>query len=593
MGVTAAKPSDQQNEGLSAFERWINLRSHISALEDSPAAFGNDDSPSFSYKDAPYPQVLDDGAIKDGFRDDMGNPLELGDYCISDIICWNVFAGYPFSVTSGGGDFLAGHAHESYLIGDQNGNGVLEWVVFYFYIPWMKDGIDNDGDGCADEKMGICDFIPDAMVIYETGGLPNIGGEDGTLLVNVDWYSDIDATEIYRVFVSPRWKAYQLREITIYPDVVGEFISYYAYESQNGVNANPEMDSDMSDGYVGVIDARGFPGRAPVDYACAAGMQAYMGHTFLRDDGIAIIAFYLYEYYDDHDWNGDGDTSDYVTAYFALNQVAGNCRERAVNTGVYGYFPTTSGSLITPMYTSESGDRRDWNGNGVNSGYVKLYHDVDTTLPMAGHVYTSFTWTAPVPAWGFGWWAIYDTTTFRTYPMKFGVGFQVYVGAARGYYRTNIVLTAEEDGNRHTLLPRYDIAYGYPSQVLGGECLWITSREYYLRMANVWLMPGPFAGDANGDGNTFGFAVLFFCPYETGGGGRFIIEPTSKYAKGLYLTPITFVLGGYLYYPGTGGVIDRQATIPLMLNERDLGEDCNGDGGIGSNMCCTYYQFYV
>ena len=504
----------------------------------------------------------------------------------------NVFAGYPTEVTNGGGDFLAGHTHESYFIGDQNGNELLEWIVFYFYIPWMKDGIDNDGDGCIDEGGWWCDFIPDAMVFYETGGNPRIGGEDGPLLVNVDWYSDIDAIEIYRAFVSPKWMAFQLRSRTNYPDVAGEFISYYAYEGSNSVNANPEMDSDMSDAYVGVIDARDFPGRPPVNRACAAGKQAYMGHTFVRDDGRVIITFYLVEYYDGHDWNGDGDTSDYVAAYFALDSVTGNCRNNAVNTGVYGYMPTTSGALITPLYTSEYSDRRDWDNNGLTSGYRKLYHTVDSTITMAGKVYTSITFTAPVPRWGFGWWAMYDTTTYRTYPLKFGIGFTEYKPPFTAYYRTNIVLIADEDGNRHTVLPRYDVAYGSPSQALGGECLFIINHESHLRHANIWLMPTGVAGDANGDGIAFGYAILFFCPDETGGGGHFIVERTSKYAKGLYITPIPFVIGGYVYYLNAGGVIDGHVTIPIQKHEQDIGYDCNGDNRI-DRMCSTYYQFYL
>ncbi|MFQ5884554.1 MAG: hypothetical protein ACE5IO_05575, partial [Thermoplasmata archaeon] len=183
-------------------------------------------------------------------------------------------------------------------------------------------------------------------------------------------------------------------------------------------------------------------------------------------------------------------------------------------------------------------------------------------LAMAGKVYTSFTFTASVPAWGFGWWALYDTTTYRTYPLKFGVGFQRWVGYPQ-YYRTTLVLTADEDGNRHTMLPRYDVSMGYPGQALGGECLFINNREPYLRYSNIWLMPTGIAGDANGDGRAFQFAILIFCPDETGGGGQFVVEETSKYAQGLYITPIPFVMTiTYSYYYDAAGTAGGLVMIP-------------------------------
>jgi hypothetical protein len=589
--VVAAEDQAPANPTVTPFEMWqgyLQMKADIEEMEDQGiyAYDAVSDEKYFTYTDGPFPRYNDDGSPP--------GPKSpgWGDNYVSDVMYsppngpggW-----YMIEAMGGAGEFSGGNSHETYFIGDQNGNGMLEWLAGFSYREYGWDGIDNDGDGCVDEKTFSawdpsrgtgCDLIPDQVTYFETGGLVDSAGATGDLLTNVDWYSAITATEIYKAFVTPKWMAYQLRGRTNYPDGVGDFISYYAYESQNGVNANPEMDSDMSDAYVGVIDARGFPGIAPVDYACAAGRQAYMGHTFLRDDGIAIIAFYLYEYYDAQtDWNDDGDTYDYVTAYFALDPVTGNCRNSAVNTGVYGYFPTSSGTLITPMYTSESSDRRDWDGNGVNSGYRKLYHDVDTTLPMAGHVYTSFTWTAPVPAWGFGWWAIYDTTTFRTYPMKFGVGFQQYVGPSQGYYHTMVVRTADEDGNRHTLLPREDVSIGYPGQALGGMCLFINARESYLRVANIWLYPGPWAGDANGDGVIFQFAILLFCPNEAGPGGNFIVEPTSKFAKGMYIQPLPVVATvTYSYYYDAAGIASGLVMIPMnQMEPYFFVDDLDGD----------------
>ncbi|MCK4444228.1 MAG: hypothetical protein KAW09_06775 [Thermoplasmata archaeon] len=599
--AVAATAEDQApvTPEMSPLEELKATQEYIAEMEAMGASRYDSvsDEDFFEYTDGPYPIYKDDGSPP------APQQPPWGIHYVSDVNYappHNAGGWYMVEAMGGSGEFSGGNSHETYVIGDQNGNGVLEWLAGFSYKTWGEDGIDNDGDGCVDEKtFGVwdgqtgCDLIPDQVVYYETGGLVDSGGDTGDLITNVDWYSPIVATEIYRAFVTPKWMAYQLRGRTQYPDVAGEFISYYAYEGQNGVNANPEMDSDMSDYYVGVIDARGFPARPPVDRACAAGRQAYMGHTFLREDGTAIIAFYLYEYYDGHDWNGDGDNSDYVSAYFALDPTTGNCRQNAVNLGVYGYFLTTSGDLITPMYTRESNDRRDWNGDGDTSDYVKLYHTVETTIAMKGNVYTSYTFTASVPTWGFGWWAMYDTTTYRTYPLKFGVGFQVRVPTAQATFHTNIVLIDDEDGDRHTMLPRYDVSLGYPGQALGGECLFINNREPYLRNANIWLMPGPYAGDANGDGWIFQFAILLFCPDKTGGGGNFIVEETSKFAKGLYITPIPFVMTiSYSYYYDAAGTASGLVMIPGNQMETYLTDDLDGNlimssGNLGAGP--TYY----
>ncbi len=402
-------------------------------------------------------------------------------------------------------------------------------------------------------------------------------------MIAIGFYSVPRDVKLFRAWVTPRWMPYSIRGIMNYPQMAGEFISYYAQESQNGVNANPEMDNDMSDWYVGSIDARGFPARPPVDRACAAGRQAFMGHTFARADGWVITTFSLRESYDNHDWNGDGDKSDlYVAAYYALDPSTGNCRQNMVNLGVYGYFTTTSGDLITPMYTSESSDRRDWDGSGSNSGNRKLYHDVSTTFAMKGAVYTSYTFTASVPAWGFGWWAIYETTTYRTYPGKTWIGFQKSVGTSNGVYHTYMVQIADEDGDRHTLLPQYYVTIGYPGQALGGECMWITGRETYYRSAGLYFINNGVLGDANDDGRAFGFAVQFFCPDDTGGGGKFIVEETSKFAKGEYnwpgATPMPFVLFiSYRYFYDAAGVAEGLVAAPANNMESSHHDDIDGD----------------
>jgi hypothetical protein len=585
--VATAEDETISNPGMNALENFEKTKEYIAEM-DAQGIYRYDtagpDVDLFEYTDGPYPIYADDGSPPGTQH------MPWGSHYVSDVSYSPPNSGggwWMIEAMGGSGEFSGGNSHETYFIGDQNGNGVLEWLAGFSYKTFGEDGIDNDGDGCIDEKAfeqwdpsrGTgCDLLPDHTIYYENGGLVDSGGDTGDLLTNVDWWSPIQATEVYRAFVTPRWMAYQLRGNTQYPDVAGEFISYYAYEGSNGVNANPEMDSDQSDYYVGVIDARGFPARPPVDRACAAGRQAYMGHTAVREDGTVIIAFYLYEYYDaSADWNGDGDSSDYVAAYFALDPTTGNCRQNAVNTGVWGYFPTSSGDLITPMYTSESSDRRDWDGNGMNSGYRKLYHDVDTTIAMKGNVYTSFTFTASVPAWGFGWWALYETTTYRTYPGKNFVGFQKYVGFSQGYYHTYFVQTEDEDGNRHTLLPQYFGTIGYPGQALGGQCLWITGRENYLGYAGMWLMP-TIPGDSNGDYYLYQFAVAFFCPNDTGGGGQFIVEETSKFAKGLYRDPYPAVmLISYSYFYDAAGTAGGLCMAPGNNYETYHHDDLDGN----------------
>ncbi len=598
--VASAEDESSATLEMNPLEKFQQMQDHLGEMEEigiSPSLQAAPDADAFRYTDGPYPIYADDGTPP-GFQH-----MPWGSHYVSDVNYappHNPGGWYMIEAMGGAGEFSGGNSHETYKIGDQNGNGILEWLAGFSYKSWGEDGIDNDGDGCVDEKTYSdwdpsrgtgCDLIPDSVVYYETGGLVDSGGETGDLLVDVDWYSAIQAIEVYRAFVTPKWMAYQSRGFMYYPQVEGEFISYYAYESSNGVNANPEMDNDQSDPYVGSVDARGFPARPPVDRACAAGFQAYMGNTATREDGSVVVTFYLYEYYDGHDWNGDGDTSDYSAAYYILDDVNGNCRRSMVNTGVYGYFTTTSGDLITPMYTYEYGDSRDWDANGLNN-YVKLYHVVSTTEAMAGAAYTSYTFTAAVPAWGFGWWAVYDTTTYRTYPGKNFIGFQVYVGLSGGYYHTYFVQLEDEDGVRSTQLPRYFATVGFPVTQVGGQCLQIIGYEIYFNYANIWLMP-TIPGDSNGDSYLYQFANAFFCPAETGGGGEWIVEDTSKYAKGLYQTPYpAVILVSYQIFYDSCGMASGLLMCPG--NNLETYHHDDGDGNLlvesGNNGAFpTYY----
>ncbi|MCK4445278.1 MAG: hypothetical protein KAW09_12090, partial [Thermoplasmata archaeon] len=513
------------------------------------------DDVGYSYADGPYPVYENDGSPPGTQH------MPWGSHFVSEVMYTpphNPGGWWSMDATGGAGEYGMGDTHESW-IGDQNGNGVIEWISGYSFKTHGEDGIDNDGDGCVDEKTyGVwdgqvgCDMVPDQITYFETGGLPDAGGDDGTLMTLVDWYSAIQATEVWRAGASPLWMAYQSRGFMYYPQMAGDYISYYAYEGSNGVNGNPEMDSDQSDYYVGNIDARGFPARPPVDRACSAGYQLYMGITFMRDDGWVVTSYYLQEYYDANtDWNGDGDSSDIVAAYYAIDPTTGNCRDNAVNTGVYGAYPRNTGVILTPGYTYENNDGRDWDQDGYMYEYMQLYHDIETTWAMKGHVYTSYTFTASVPAWGFGWWAVYnDYYQFQTFPLKFGSAYYRYLTYGQGYYNTFFSVIGDEDGNRHTMLPQYHLAVGQPSATPGGACIQIYTREYYAQYANIDLR-GTIA-DANGDGDTQDTYNTYFCPEEAGGGGSWIVEETSQFARGMYTDPIPVLNLGYVYYSSDG-----------------------------------------
>jgi hypothetical protein len=570
------------------------MRAQLDELEAKGVVPHNNPEEGFSYTDGPFPEYKDDGSPPGP------NDLPPYDHYASDVF-WNTPNGpggwWSQDAMGGAGQFAGGDTHESW-IGDQNGNGIIEWIAGFSDRERGWNDLDDDGDGCIDEKTyGLggahghepqfgCDLIPDQIVYYETGGMVDAGGDDGTLLINVDWYSAIQATEVYRAYAVPRWMAYQLRGFTNYPQMAGDFISYYAYEGSNGVNANPEMDSDMADQYVGNIDARGFPGRAPVDTACAAGYQLYMGITFLRDDGWVVTSFELWEWQDANtDWNGDGDTNDYVTAYYAIDPVTGSCRDNVVNTGIYGEYPRNTGVLVTPGYTYENSDGRDWNQNGNMYEYVQLYHDVESTWAMKGHVYTSFTFTAPVPAWGFGWWALYnDYYQFQTFPLKIGGSFYRYLGYPQ-YYHTYHFLVADEDGNRHTMLPHYWSGKGMPGMSPGGECITIWDREYYYSYEGIRLMYG--IADANGDRDTSDTLNFIYCP-DGAGGGSYVVEPTSKFAKGLYTDPVPVLSVGYLYYSSDGNA-GGLVHVPWFFTEYYLNDDAFGNL---QNNGFVYYHIY-
>lgn len=273
-------------------EDWtpLDTMEMLKALKESSVREGerisrsNANFETFSYEDGPYPIPNDDGSVgvlRPPSRD-------WGDHYVSDIMYRppnNPGGGYSPDATGGAGNFAVGNTHESF-IGDQNGNGILDWVSFFSYKPWGEDGTDNDGDGCIDEKtygdwdgqVG-CDLVPDQFSYFAVGGIPDIGGKDGTLVVFVEWYHGPPTTNLYRIFVTPRWTSHAIG-LGINPSRLADnedYISFVAHESDTGVNANPELDNDLDDYYVGNLDARGFPSVLPTAHACFASYQVLVG----------------------------------------------------------------------------------------------------------------------------------------------------------------------------------------------------------------------------------------------------------------------------------------------------------------------------
>ncbi len=571
-GVVVAEPSMEIVSKMNPLEKWKSHQDEVTKNGESSNPMSEDDFQEFSYIDGPYPILNDDGSFQ-GVPSDNQPCWWPWEHCyISDTMSLpsHQLANFSINRVKAAGNFVVGDDHESY-IGDKNGNGVLEWVTVFLYIPWMYDGIDNDGDGCVDEKktgpwsgqVG-CDNMYDAAVVYETGGLPIAGGDKGDLLINLDWYSAEPSLEMFRATVSPPFRAYAIRGFMHNLHIAGEFVSYQAGESENLVNSNPEIDNDLDDSYVGNVDARLFPARAPVNNVCSAGLMSNeISPTWKREDGYIITTYELVEPFDGRDWNGDGDTQDNVIAYYTVDPHTGYCRI-GVNTAVHGHSPMNSGEIIIPRYTSESGDTRDWNGDGDKHDYVQLYHDVNSTWHLKGRIYRSFTFNnlfITLYGFGFGWWALFEggyNLYHPVLPFEFGGAYTKYVGLSGGYYNSYFFLTSDEDGDRHTKLPEHYIIVGTTMGIVGNKCVLIQAREIYMYYAGYFLIG---RGDANGDGDWSDTFSMIFCPDETGGGGQFIVDETSKFAKGLYRDLVPALWEGYVKF-GVYPSVDGCATIP-------------------------------
>jgi hypothetical protein len=288
-----------------------------------------------------------------------------------------------------------------------------------------------------------------------------------------------------------------------------------------------------------------------------------MSATFKRDDGWVVTSYELVEQFDDHDWNGDGDRDDHVAAYYAVNPVSGSCRQ-GVNGGVFGLYPKNSGYVLTPHFTSESGDNRDWNADGDEWDRVLLWHDINSTWYLKGRIYTSFTFTAPVPSFGFGFWGMYAAHgPLNTFPLRFGGSYTQYMGMYG--YRTYFWVTSDEDGNPQTELPLYLVTNGRTNGNVGGRCMVISAIEHEVAI------------DVNGDGDYQDPITGIFCPGKNGGGGRWVIDPElpfgSSYWKDL----------GYVYFAPADFVVEDsqgQVALPFFAYEHAYGGvdvDLNGN----------------
>ncbi|UCD92316.1 MAG: hypothetical protein JSV43_08905 [Methanobacteriota archaeon] len=530
------------------FERYMSVQELLNEMKErrGVGSLSLPDENAFSYYSGPYPIANDDGSLPGvnslTLKELMDNPP--------------YYIGTGMEVYGASDYYVAGAAHEEYF-DDVNGDGLLEWVAFYFDMGLSVNGVDDDGDGCVDEKSNltkdgqVCDNIPDGVVFFNTGG---VGDVYGNLIVFHDIWNEF--LGFFRIGSSPRWVKQGIRIGQIhYPQLIGEFAVYYANEADNNINVNKKIgDKDKMDWYVGMVDARRFPSRSPKNHVCRTGYQLYMGSGHLREDGSAVVAFELHEYFDeapgyDNDYNDDGDTSDKVLAYYIVDSRSGKCRN-FVNTGVFGMYPKSGGNVITSSTVSEISDQRDWDFDGSISGYVSVWHDVTSTEEMAGDPYFGHTFSTPVPrgpagqtdSYGFGFTGMYvNAHDARSWPLEFGAAYQKYVGYPV-YYEVHYGHILEEDGLQWTELPGHRLHEGYPFDTPGGICIGVLGREQYI-------------GDINGDGDQEDTAAAFFCPDpDVPGGGDWQIEPASPY--------MIWVTAGTTFYHSSGGI--HLITWPFM-----------------------------
>jgi hypothetical protein len=181
-----------------------------------------------------------------------------------------------------------------------------------------------------------------------------------------------------------------------------------------------------------------------------------------------------------------------------------------------------------------------------------------------------------------------DYGQFQTFPLTFGSAWYRYVGSSQGFYHTMVSLFGEDDGNRNTMIPAHTVGIGMPSASPGGACIQIYTAEYYAYYGGLVLYGG--IADANGDGdrNDYYYNTVF-CPDEVGGGGNWIVEPTSKFAKGQYRDPIPAINMGYVYYSADGNA-GGLVIMPYFWLEYYQHDDANGN--LIANEFIYFHTYY-
>ena len=163
-------------------------------------------------------------------------------------------------------------------------------------------------------------------------------------------------------------------------------------------------------------------------------------------------------------------------------------------------------------------------------------------------------------SFGFGWWGLlgdkYQSHT--TFPLEFGATYTRYVPFSQGAYKALFQLVSDEDGNRHTPLPEYEINLGLVLGTVGARCTIVQVWEYHFVDPFRW---GPYGADFNDDGDYSDTGTYIYCPEETGGSGSFIVGPTWNYYRDPYLFPVPVIWEGYGTY-GVHASADGNVTIP-------------------------------
>jgi hypothetical protein len=374
------------------------------------------------------------------------------------------FIGMPGKATDAEDYFIAGYSNE-FDLGDVNADGDIGTLI------WMYDMVNDD--------LHVVYVItesayPDVFVEYDF----------------VVWHHE-ETVYVYRIFVTPKMMPYEVEGIHEIFDLEEEFVPFLAHEDDLGMDVNG--DGDQDDWFVGHLDLRACPA-APVFIR-----TAYTGTVAGLDDASAIhpsskrvfdgtrYAFLQGEQYDDTDYNGDGDTEDFVVAYYELEMPNGNAGPK-VNLEVQGWDARVAGDLIA-WHTSEEFDDQDWNDDGDKEDSVVLYHDIDADFiglvsDRLDPDYGVFVTTEDVGGEEKGRiiWCAKPGKGKKVRPDKPGKSSEA---ALKKPHKIYFAKEEDEDGDEHTPLIRYTVeGMGKPVDAWRGAIL-IYSRN---GSARLWIL---------------------------------------------------------------------------------------------------------